>query len=425
MFKFKAAIQKELRLMIRDRVGLTIMFVMPVILVMVMTAIQNSTYELVNDNKISMVVVNNDSNTQSKEFLKSLKETGLFLLVEKENINPSGLLPELKKEDALVALVIPKGYFSQLEQKAQVSAQIAMQNFGMGKSDSLIRQSYMDSITMLFNPVLQESYKSSIKGALQSVLQILENKLMIRSLYFEVNQKEIPGEIESELLPRAIEFTEQTFNTDGKGLVPNASQHNVPAWTLFAMFFTVISLGGNLVKEKLSGSFIRLKLLPTNYVLNLLAKQLVYLGVALLQVLLIFSIGVWIFPMINLPPLNIPTDWIGLFLVSLICGACGISFALCIGIFAKTHEQANGFGSVAVVILAAIGGVFVPSFAMPHSFNLLLHVSPFYWGLQAFYGLFLENNNFGELLLTILPLIGLIFIFQFIAFIGLKKRNLI
>jgi len=57
------------------------------------------------------------------------------------------------------------------------------------------------------------------------------------------------------------------------GIVPNASQHNVPAWTIFAMFFVVISLGGALYGE-VERSFIRLKTLPTNYLVALLSKQI-------------------------------------------------------------------------------------------------------------------------------------------------------
>ena len=34
------------------------------------------------------------------------------------------------------------------------------------------------------------------------------------------------------------------------GYTPNATQHNVPAWTIFAMFFVVMSLGGSVVREK-------------------------------------------------------------------------------------------------------------------------------------------------------------------------------
>ena len=44
--------------MMRDKVGLTFMFAMPILLVVVMTAIQNNTFDLVNKNKLPLLVSN-------------------------------------------------------------------------------------------------------------------------------------------------------------------------------------------------------------------------------------------------------------------------------------------------------------------------------------------------------------------------------
>ena len=135
------------------------------------------------------------------------------------------------------------------------------------------------------------------------------------------------------------------------------------------MFFVVISLGSSVVREKLNGSFVRLKTLPTNYLLALLSKQLTYLFVTMAQAAVIFAIGIWLFPSLGLPKFNLPADLPGLFIVTFICGWCAVSFAICIGVFAQTQEQANGIGAVSIVLLAAIGGLLVPSFAMPDSFQ--------------------------------------------------------
>src|ERR1700676_3133979 len=122
------------------------------------------------------------------------------------------------------------------------------------------------------------------------------------------------------------------------------------------MFFIVISLASGVVREKVNGSFIRLKTLPTNYYLALLSKQITYVGLTFVQAAVIFMIGIWLFPHFGLPKLDLPHDIGGLFLVTLISGCCAASYAICIGVFAETQEQANGFGAVSVVILAAIGG---------------------------------------------------------------------
>ena len=56
MFKLWSTIQKDFRMLARDRVGLVFMFAMPILLVIIVTSIQNSTFNLLNKNKISLIV---------------------------------------------------------------------------------------------------------------------------------------------------------------------------------------------------------------------------------------------------------------------------------------------------------------------------------------------------------------------------------
>jgi len=179
------------------------------------------------------------------------------------------------------------------------------------------------------------------------------------------------------------------------------------------------------VKEKISGSFIRLKTLPTSFILNLAAKQITYIAVALAQVLVIFSLGIFLFPHIALPKLLLPENLGLLFLVSIMCGWCAVSYGILIGVYAKSMEQAIGFGAVSVVILAAIGGIVVPSFAMPESLHLLMKLSPLHWCMEAYNTLFLENGYVANVLLSLLPILIIIAAMQLAAIAGLKKQRLI
>ena len=260
---------------------------------------------------------------------------------------------------------------------------------------------------------------------MRSALQLVENKQILKSLYFSLNEKDLPPSLENEIVNSQASINEIPVSRNGSRNIPNATQHNIPAWTIFAMFFIVISLGSSVVREKLNGSFVRLKTLPTSYLVALLSKQIAYMAVTLVQTAAIFSIGVWLFPLIGLPALNIPADKLGLLIVSVICGWCAVSYAICIGVFAQTQEQANGFGAVSIVLLAAIGGILVPSFAMPSSFQGVMKLSPLHWCLEAFYGLFLEGGKLKDVLLNILPLLGITLLIQIVTLYTLKRKNLI
>jgi ABC-2 type transport system permease protein len=84
-----------------------------------------------------------------------------------------------------------------------------------------------------------------------------------------------------------------------------------------------------------------------------------------------------------------------------------------LGTIAKSQEQSAPFGATFVVILAALGGVWVPVFAMPKFMQTLSNLSPMNWGLEAFYGVFLRNADFSQLL----PQISLLFLFFLVTLV--------
>jgi ABC-2 type transport system permease protein len=426
MYRLWATIVKDFLLLSRDKVGLLLMFVMPILLAVVIASIQNGTFKLVNENKVPLILCNRDEGEAGRQLQTAIGKIGMFRM---EQVPPgetnSQITGRMHRKDALVAIIIPKGFSIKLGGQAKNIAGRALTKLGIQADTVKSIPLQGEPLTLYYHPVLQESFRSSIQGALRSALQIVQTKQVLQNVYAALNEKEIPDSLENEIADNQIPIEEIPVSRDGSRNIPNATQHNIPAWTIFAMFFIVISLGSSLVREKLSGSFIRLKTLPTNYLVALLSKQLVYLWVTILQALVIFAIGVWLFPLMGLPKLNIPEDLWALSAVTLICGWCAVSYAICIGVFARTEEQANGFGAVSIVLMAAIGGVLVPSFVMPASFKTIMQCSPLHWCLEAYYGLFLEGGKLRDILLNIIPLLAIIAAIQLITLARLKRLHLI
>ena len=206
-------------------------------------------------------------------------------------------------------------------------------------------------------------------------------------------------------------------------MIPNSVQHNVPAWTLFAIFFIIVPLSINMVKEKGQGTFVRLRTHPVSYATILGGKTIVYLSVCMIQFLLMLGVGVFVFPKIGLPTLDISGRMTLLVIVAFFAGLAAIGLGILLGTIARTQEQSAPFGATFVVILAALGGVWVPVFIMPKFMQSLSNISPMNWGLNAFYGVFLRNTG----LLEILPEIGLLFLFfmvtTLIAIAYNEKKN--
>lgn len=425
MYKLLATILKDFRILTRDKVGLSLMFIMPIVLALVITSLQVSTFELVNDNKIKLVICDKDHKEASNLFVNALKQSNMFSITFTDSsFTQDKVATFMHENDGLVAILIPANFTTFIEHKANEVSSKALKDFGI--SDEVVETKKFNSpLTLLYHPVLQDSYKKSIIGGINTSMQMIQTKMILKSMYSTLSSGDIPTDLESQLVNNRIKINEVPISKDGSSNIPNATQHNIPAWTIFAMFFVVTSLGSSIVKEKNSGSFIRLKTLPTNYLIALLSKQITYIGVCLLQVMVIFTMGNLLFPLIDLPQLVLPTNIGMLLLVSFICGWCAVSYAMLIGIFAQSQEQANGFGAVSIVLLAAIGGILVPSFAMPSSFLMIMKISPLHWCLESYYEIILEGGSFFDLFQNLYPLLIIILILQLVTYWRLKTNNLI
>ena len=213
---FAASFIKEFRLLVRDRFGLGVMFLMPVILAVVITSVQNSTFDLVNNNKISLLICNRDSGLVSKELIASIHALNMFNINETNiSTNPSDISKQMKEIDAMVALIIPQNFSLQLIQKTKHISSKALKGFGLDV-DSAIGDIKIEAPDLIFHPVLQRAYCQSISGAMQSVLMLMENKHIIQSLYTTVNDKPLSDEFEKEMMSGKIDFNESYATINGR-----------------------------------------------------------------------------------------------------------------------------------------------------------------------------------------------------------------
>lgn len=426
MRKLKASILKEFLLLLNDKVGLFFMFFMPILLVFIITIIQNSAYQVINENKISLLISNQDEGNQGDSLAVLLQESKMFEIVYDDIETKNELASKLLDNKNLAAILIPKGFTKYIDSKSEKTTNLMLFQLGLGEEEEINNKLEPIDLNLVYDPVLQENYIKSIEGILFQTLSILENTNFIQEIYEQLGVENEAGALKQNIFSEKINIVSNHAKlTENAAPKPNATQHNIPAWTIFAMFFMVVSLSNNIVKEKNNGSFVRLKTMPTSILVSLFSKMIVYILASFLQVLIIFSIGVAIFPLIGLPTLNIDINFFSFFLVVLIVSFTAVSWALFIGVFSNTQEQAGGVGAISIIIFAAIGGVWVPTFVMPSFMQMLSKLSPMNWSLEAFYTLFLKNGNLKKLLFTFVVLTIFIIIIQTLSYLKLKKDKLI
>ena len=111
MFKLRATILKDIRILMRDKVGLILMFAMPVMLVLVVTSIQNNTFELVNKIKLPLLVCNRDTGRISLQLIQAIDKIGMFKLEQVPGTQSEKYITDrMHTKDALLAIVIPPDF---------------------------------------------------------------------------------------------------------------------------------------------------------------------------------------------------------------------------------------------------------------------------------------------------------------------------
>jgi ABC-2 type transport system permease protein len=396
----------------RDLGGVIILFVMPLILIITVTLIQDSTFKLINDSKIPILLVDYDKGNVSKSVFENLEKSNVFSVVTKidnETLTETRAKEAVLKGKYQLAIILPAHLSSDLQAKIDQNVEKIVSSLGM--TDSLHKQENIKLINqkevkLYFDPAVQMSFKNAVMSSIDKMISQIETRSIYAAFQDQLGEGSTSFEQKSFII-----FKEIIPNVNDKEIIPNSVQHNVPAWSLFAIFFIVIPLSINIVKEKSQGTFVRLRTNPVSNSIVLAGKTITYLIICMIQFYMMVAVATFLFSQIGLPPLNIDGNLFLMSIVALFSGFAAIGFGILLGTVAKTQEQSAPFGATATIILAAIGGVWVPVFAMPKVMQIIAQSSPMNWGLNAFYDVLLRNGT----ILDILPEISLLFLFFIIT----------
>lgn len=402
MYKLWRSFVKEILLLKRDIGGIVIIFVMPLLLIVTITLIQDSTFKNLEGSKIPIIFVDNDQSEVSKSIKKELENSKTFRLLT--NYNEKSAQEAVFGGDYQMAIVIPENLTKDLNSNIETKVQKIVSSFGLETDSATIQKNISNAkeIHLYFDPATNSGFKNSVMNSVNKMVFEIENKKIYKAFQDQLGTTENLEENKN-----MISFKEITPKKGDTEVLPNSVQHNVPAWTLFAIFFIVVPLSINLVKEKSQGTSVRARVSPTPYYIHILGKTFTYLIICIIQFLLMVAVGIYLFPYMDLPAFDVSGKMFQLIIVTIFAGLAAIGFGVLLGTIADTQEQSAPFGATSVVVLAAVGGIWVPVFLMPEFMQHVAKFSPMNWGLNAYYDIILRNSGIGN----IAKELGLLFLF--------------
>ncbi len=422
--KLCISIAKELRLLIRDRAGMALLFIMPAFLVIVITLIQDK----VTTTSVEVLFVDIDRGGVGTEIRGLFNRIDSIHLVETlagEQLSADQAQALVAASKYQFAIVLPQGLTEATIEAAQLTATRNLFPDRQTPGDQEVPK-----ILVWFDPTMHGSFRATVRSALDQVVMGLQTRLLVEKSLALLPEKigaglpaamlqavPLPVLSAKDLLPQLfqdnnlIPVREQFSTAMGFITQPTAVQQNVPAWAIFGIFFIVVPLAGSLIKEQESGTLMRLRVLPVSYLTVISGKILAYMVVCLIQFLVIVMAGIFVLPVFGLAafaPGGQPLLF-AIMMISVSTAACG--YGILLGTIGRTYEQIAVFGPVSIVVGAALGGIMVPIYALPDFMRPICLLSPLYWGQSGFYDLLLRGGN----LQSILPESGALLAFGFIA----------
>ena len=376
--KFYYALKKESIVLLRNRSALAALFIMPMMFILILSLALKDVYKEYSNASLSYLIVNLDQGKKSLKFIDELKGYENLKFELKENLEEA---KKLTKDEAYkFTLVINKNF-----------------------SKELYKIEAKNLVEVYTAATTKPHRKLFFEAKIIEKLMQLKIKKMVNSLTM-YNEKVQPSTAK-DLLHSHYLYTDKN-----KHSTPTATQQNVPAWIVFAMFFVTIPIATLFITERNDGTFARLKAMNSSKFILFFSKVIPFMVINQLQLILMILVGIFLVPVFGGDKLEVEINFLALLVISLSISFGAIGFALFLASIMKTIEQASTIGALSAVIMGAVGGIMVPKLIMPPLMQEMTMLSPMSWGLEGMLDVFVRNLGVEAVLYesVVLVLFGII-----------------
>jgi ABC-2 type transport system permease protein len=403
---------KELKVIFHDRGAVIGLFLMPIAFILVMTtALQGVFSAGSNQNPVQLMVVNQDTGKLADKVITDLKGVdGLNIIdhLDGQALTRSAAEDLIVARKYSIAVVFPTNFTHQV------------------LAGSLDSHAAASTVSFVVDPTLGTEMLSPARGMVQgyidreaSIAQAPEKTqagLDQMAASMPASQRPVLQQVGSAFLNQfTAGDTAQDTNlgvayevvSPAKFQVeknPSSAEQNVPGYTIYGVFFIISAIANSIFRERNDGTFRRLQAAPLSKAAILIGKLLPYYLINLLQIVVMFTIGVLVFH------IGLGHDPLALVMVSLAASAAATGMGFLLAALGRTQEQVGNLGTLISVVMAAVGGMMVPSYVMPHFMQTISRFTPHAWALSGYQDIIVRGLG----VVDILPAVGMLMLFALV-----------
>ena len=136
MLQLFATLKKELLLLIRDRSGLAVMFLMPMALVTIMALIQDAPFRDYQELRIPLLLINKDTGDLGRKIETGLVNSKIFEVVPFQG-NESEARKLVAGGDYEIGIIVPEDASLKLQMRVDQFVDETMRSMGLTETEAL------------------------------------------------------------------------------------------------------------------------------------------------------------------------------------------------------------------------------------------------------------------------------------------------
>ena len=410
-----AMARKDLRLYFRDRTGMALGFLLPIVLVIVFGFVM----KVVNGgdpgpSRATLWVVDSDGSDASRAFVAALRAAETLRVrppADEPPVDEARVRRDLADGEIHHALLLPAGFgaaiakreLPELRMLRDPDRTLEQQMIAIGMMQAAIAAlgpDFADAFTtrMLERAGLPKEWRERTM-ALASGFAV-----GVRALFEEKEAQEIATSAEgadaaessaprldpADFLGQLVPVVNEEFRPPERPRqLTFMLSHTVSGIGVMMLMFGLMACATQLIREREEGVLPRLLGAPSDRAALLWGKYLFALLIGALQLALLFTVGGFVFEV------DFLRDPLAFLVVSLVILLAITSFGMLIAAWARTSKQAEGLSTLLILVMSAVGGAWFPlqAFDPPAVVQVVMRCTLTDWAIRSYQALFWHGHG--------------------------------
>lgn len=389
----------NLKLLFKDKMSLMMMFVIPLFMTMIMGLVWGG----MGENRLKVIIVDEDKSNYSSMFTDILKEDELLSVIKD---NKKDAIEKVRKSNVESAIIIPKDFGDKIERGGGakltvIKLETSTRAFAVLE---VVRGAINRIATNYYTANMSIDYLSKIGTTTDSNEENLWKKVFKAA---DENWKPAPP-------VRVIFENVVASEVRGKKTIASGFSQGSLGYVVTFIGFVLVGNSATIMEDKIKRTLFRLLNTPTYKSSYITGKILGSIIVGIFQFTILILAGRYLFGV------RWGRDPLGLILLMGSYIICGTSMGIMLASFVKTIDQAHSITPVIMISMAMLGGCFWPIEVVPSYMQTFAKFTPTGLTMKGLTDLIVRGLGFQTVIIPSLSLLGLSLIFFIIGIYFLR-----